>query len=37
MPTVLITGGHKGIGLEASRAIAAAGGHNLLLGGRDLP
>lgn len=37
MPTVLITGGHKGIGLEASRTIAKAGGLDLLLLGRDLP
>jgi len=37
MPTVLITGGHKGIGLQASRRIAMLGGHDLLLGGRDLP
>ena len=35
MPTVLITGGHKGIGLEASRTIARIGGHDLLIGGRD--
>ena len=37
MPSVLITGGHKGIGLEASRAIARTGGHDLLLCGRDMP
>ena len=36
MPTVLITGGHKGLGLEAARRIAAAGGRDLLLGGRDI-
>ncbi len=37
MPTVLITGGHKGIGLQASRTIARMGGHDLLLCGRDVP
>ena len=37
MPTILITGGHKGIGLRASRTIAGLGGHDLLLGGRDAP
>ena len=37
MPTVLITGGHKGIGLQASRTIAELGGHDLVIGGRDLP
>ena len=36
MPTVMITGGHKGLGLEAARRIAVARGHDLLLAGRDL-
>ncbi|QGY33204.1 SDR family NAD(P)-dependent oxidoreductase [Pantoea cypripedii] len=34
MPTVLITGGHSGLGLEASREIASMG-FNLILAGRD--
>jgi NAD(P)-dependent dehydrogenase (short-subunit alcohol dehydrogenase family) len=36
MPTVLITGGHSGLGLEASREIASHGNVDLLLAGRDL-
>jgi NAD(P)-dependent dehydrogenase (short-subunit alcohol dehydrogenase family) len=36
MPTVLITGGHGGIGLECSRHLAAHYGANLLLAGRSL-
>lgn len=35
MTTILITGGHSGIGLEAARALAA-GGANLVLAGRTL-
>ncbi len=34
MATVLITGGHSGIGLECSRHLAAKG-HNLVLAGRS--
>lgn len=37
MTTVMITGGHKGLGLEAITAIAAKGGVDLLLAGRSLP
>lgn len=36
MATILITGGHKGIGLEASTRICAAGGYDLVLAGRTL-
>jgi NAD(P)-dependent dehydrogenase (short-subunit alcohol dehydrogenase family) len=36
MPTVLITGGQKGVGLQASRTIAGLGGNDLLIGGRDM-
>ncbi len=35
MPTVLITGGHKGLGLEAARRIAERGTHDLILAGRN--
>ncbi len=34
MPTVLITGGHSGLGLESSKQLAAMG-LNLVLAGRD--
>lgn len=34
MPTVLITGGHSGLGLESSKQLSAMG-HNLVLAGRD--
>lgn len=37
MPTALITGGHKGIGLSAVETIAAAGTHDIVLAGRNLP
>ncbi|MEJ5915651.1 SDR family NAD(P)-dependent oxidoreductase [Pseudokineococcus sp. 1T1Z-3] len=37
MPTALITGGHGGIGREASRHLAAHYGWDLVLAGRDLP
>lgn len=36
MPTVLITGGHAGIGLECAKQLASGPRLNLLLGGRDL-
>lgn len=36
MPTVLITGGHGGIGLECSRLLASHYRMNLLLAGRSL-
>jgi NAD(P)-dependent dehydrogenase (short-subunit alcohol dehydrogenase family) len=36
MPTVLITGGHGGIGLECSRELAALYRMNLVLAGRSL-
>lgn len=36
MPTVLITGGHKGLGLEATTKIARAGGFDIVLAGRNL-
>lgn len=36
MPTVLITGGHKGLGLEAATTIAREGGFDILLAGRNL-
>ena len=36
MPTVLITGGHGGIGLECSKHLAAHYRTNLLLAGRNL-
>lgn len=36
MPSVLITGGHKGLGREAACRIAASRGRDLLLAGRDL-
>ena len=35
MATILITGGHSGIGLECSRRLATTG-HTLLLAGRDM-
>lgn len=35
MPTVLITGGHKGLGLEATTNIAQRGGFDIILAGRD--
>lgn len=35
MPTVLITGGHGGVGLECSRHLASHYRMNLLLAGRD--
>ena len=36
MATILITGGHSGIGLECSRQLAATTRHMLLLAGRDM-
>ena len=36
MPTVFITGGHKGLGLASVQRIAAQGGYDLVLGGRKL-
>ncbi len=36
MPTVLITGGHAGIGLECAKQLAAGPHLNLLLAGRSL-
>ncbi len=36
MPTVLITGGHGGIGLECSKHLAAHYRTGLLLAGRNL-
>ena len=36
MPTVFITGGHKGLGLRSVQHIAAKGGFDLVLGGRNL-
>ncbi|UDL96250.1 SDR family NAD(P)-dependent oxidoreductase [Lichenihabitans sp. PAMC28606] len=35
MGTVLITGGHKGIGLEATRKILEQGGFDLIMAGRN--
>lgn len=35
MPSVLITGGHKGLGLHATTAIARRGGVDIVLGGRS--
>jgi len=35
MPTVLITGGHAGLGLEAAKRLASTSQLNLLLAGRD--
>lgn len=35
MPTVFITGGHKGLGLEAATKIAQAGGFDIVLAGRN--
>lgn len=35
MPTVLITGGHKGLGLQATRTVARHGGFDIILAGRD--
>ena len=35
MPTVLITGGHAGLGFEAAKELASGGSLNLLLAGRD--
>lgn len=36
MPTVLITGGHAGIGFECARRLASGPRLNLILAGRDL-
>lgn len=36
MPTILITGGHKGLGYESIKRIAAKGQFDLVLGGRNL-
>ena len=36
MSTVFITGGHKGLGLACVQRIAAEGGYDLVLGGRNL-
>ena len=36
MPTVLITGGHTGLGFEAAKELASGGSLDLLLAGRDL-
>ncbi len=35
MPTVLVTGGHKGLGLEAATKIAQAGEFDIVLAGRN--
>src|SRR5918997_1917074 len=35
MPTVLITGGHAGLGFEAAKELASGAGLDLLLAGRD--
>ena len=35
MPTVLVTGGHKGLGLEATRKIAEGSGFDIIMAGRD--
>jgi NAD(P)-dependent dehydrogenase (short-subunit alcohol dehydrogenase family) len=35
MPTVLMTGGHAGIGLEGARTLAGRFGRNLILAGRN--
>ncbi|MEO9337157.1 SDR family NAD(P)-dependent oxidoreductase [Mesorhizobium sp. SB112] len=35
MPTVLITGGHKGLGLEATRKIAEQGDFDIIIAGRN--
>jgi NAD(P)-dependent dehydrogenase (short-subunit alcohol dehydrogenase family) len=35
MPTVLMTGGHAGLGLEGARTLARRFGCNLILAGRD--
>lgn len=36
MPTILITGGHKGIGLEATTRILERGGFDVIMAGRNL-
>ncbi len=36
MPTVLITGGHTGLGFECAKQLASTSQFNLLLAGRDL-
>ena len=36
MATILITGGHSGIGLECSKQLAATTRHTLLLAGREM-
>lgn len=36
MKTVLITGGHKGLGLSAVKCIAASRNHDIILAGRNL-
>ena len=36
MPTVLMTGGHAGLGLEAAKGLASGPGLNLVLAGRNL-
>ena len=36
MPTILITGGHAGIGFECCKQLVRRGGYDLLLGGRSL-
>ncbi|WP_165789555.1 SDR family NAD(P)-dependent oxidoreductase [Billgrantia endophytica] len=35
MPTILITGGHKGLGLETTTRVAQLGGFDIVLGGRN--
>ena len=35
MPTVLMTGGHAGLGLEGARTLAGRFGCNLILAGRN--
>ena len=35
MPTILITGGHSGIGIECSKLLASTYGYNLILAGRS--
>ncbi|HEY0793620.1 MAG TPA: SDR family NAD(P)-dependent oxidoreductase [Chthoniobacterales bacterium] len=36
MPTIIITGGHGGIGFECAKQLAAGGRLNILLAGRNM-